>query len=209
MERAALPGHDHALREGGVQVEAPDQTGVARGGARRRVLHDLAQDAAGDVARNLGVQGRPARQGHAHQQRERMDPHAHRRRLLPPPETSEHAAGGPEQANPNDLVVRVVQQEAPGELGRPLGVGGPVRDAGQVPLEAQLAQMALRVEDVRAEHLPAVREPLDHQVEDGVGVHVLLGPHVARLEERAPPEVLDPLADRVVHIVLRLRGKSD
>jgi hypothetical protein len=32
---------------------------------------------------------------------------------------------------------------------------------------------------------------------------------VARLEERAPPEVLDPLADRVVHIVLRLRGKSD
>ena len=132
-----------------------------------------------------------------------MDADAHGARVLPPEGPSQTYTQDEENSGP-DLVVLGVQHEAAGELGRTISTDGPIRHPWQVGIETQLTQMTLRVEDVGAQELPAVREPLGHEVDDGVRVDALLRAHVAGLEQGAPPEVLDPLPDRVMHIVLRL-----
>ena len=136
-----------------------------------------------------------------------MDAHAHGGWILPPPDAPGHgpeaSENEPEGAGPH-LAVGGVQEEAAGELGRPLGLGGPVPDPRELPVEPELAQVPLRVEDVGAQELAAVGQPVGHEVDDGVRVDALLRAHVAGLEQGAPPQVLDPLPDRVVHLVLRL-----
>ena len=94
--------------------------------------------------------------------------------------------------------------EDPCELWGAVGVYGPVVDAREALVNAELSQVALRLEDVRLEQLATVREPVHEEIVDGVGVDALLRPHVAGFEEHAPPNVLYPLSHRVMHLILRL-----
>jgi hypothetical protein len=136
-----------------------------------------------------------------------MDPDAHRGRLLPHNARQPRPDDDKENANPN-LAAGGEDREGPRERRGALALGGPVLHPGQLHLEPELAQVPPRVEDVLPEQLAAVGQPVHHQIDDGVGVDALLRAHVAGLEQHAPPEVLDPLPDQVVHLVLSLRARG-
>ena len=91
------------------------------------------------------------------------------------------------------------------ELRRALGVHRPVLDHREMHLEPELSEVPAGGEQVGREELAAVGEPVDEHLVDRVGVDAGLRPHVAGLEERAAPDVLHSFADRVMHLVLRLR----
>lgn len=162
-----------------MEVEAADEAVVPGGGGGGGVVQDLPQDAPGEVAGGLGVEGGAPGEGDAHKQGECVHPDADRLRLL--------------------IVDKLVR---PGKHRRPIGSRRPVLHAGQVSLDPQLAEVAGAVEDPTAEELTEIRIPLEEEVPDGVGVDAGLGPHVAGFGEHPPEELPDPAPDRVVHLVL-------
>ena len=143
------------------------------------MLKYLPQDAPGEVAGDLWVEGGAPCEGDAHEEREGVHPDANRLRLL--------------------IVDKLVR---PGKHRRPIPPCWPVLHTGEMSLDPELPEVPGAVEDPAAQELSEVRIPLEEEVPYGVGVDARLGPHVAGLGEHPPEELADPAPDRVVHLIL-------
>ena len=194
----------------------PDQVVVARGGAGGGVAEDGADEGAGDVAGDLGVEAGPGGEGDTEEEGEGMDSDTGCDGILPRNGEEMSRAATEDYMDFSGTSTRYseceggdrragrVDMEDPCELWGAVGVYGPVVDAREAVVNAELSEVALRLEDVRREQLATVGEPVHEQIVDGVGVDALLRPHVAGFEEHAPPNVLYPLSHRVMHLILRL-----
>lgn len=194
----------------------PDEVVVARSGAGGGVAEDGADEGAGDVARNLWVEAGSPRERHAEEESEGMNTDTGGYGVLPRDDDTVSDANTENYADFSGTTTQYfgsdsddrrawrVDVEDSGELRGAVGGLGPVLDARQAIVDAELAEVALRLEDVRGEELAAVRQPVHEEIMDGVGINALFRPHVAGFEEDASPHVLYPLSHRVMHLILRI-----